>query len=173
MQKMCSRARWHSWMFAVVFGADDEVVIAERAHGAAVVAGEGEGVQSHACGRFFEGVDEVGRVPGGGDGEEDVAGSAEGFELARKDELVAEVVAGGGEDGAVGGEGDGAERAAVDGEAHDELGDEVLGVGGGAAVARDKQGATVAQGVRCVSAAASSVACRASSSSTDCMAATD
>ena len=45
----------------------------------------------------------------------------------------------GGEDGGVGGEGDGAEGGAVCGEADDELGDEVLGVGGGASVAGDEE----------------------------------
>src|ERR1700761_6528620 len=54
-------------------------------------------------------------------------------------EANAEVIAGGGEDGGVGGEGDGAEGRAGDSEADDELGYEVLGVGGGATVAGDEE----------------------------------
>ena len=61
--------------------------------------------------------------------------------------VEAEVVAAGGEDGGVGGEGDGAEGGAVVGEADDELGDEVLGVGGGASVAGDEELAAGLHGV--------------------------
>ena len=117
---------------------DDDVVVAEVAHFAAVVAGEADGGNA----RFFalvKGFDDVGRVAGGGDAEEDVAGLAEGFDLAGEELIEAEVVTGGGEDGGVGGEGDGAEGGAVDGEADDELGDEVLGVGGRATVAGDEE----------------------------------
>ncbi len=71
--------------------------------------------------------------------EEDVAGLADGFDLAGEEMVEAVVVAGGGEDGGVGGEGDGAEGGAVNGEADDELGDEVLGVGCGATVAGDEE----------------------------------
>ena len=67
--------------------------------------------------------------------------------FAGEDVLEAVVVADGGEDGAVGGEGDGAEGGAVDGEADDELGDDVLGICGRAAVAADEQLAAVAHGV--------------------------
>ncbi len=88
---------------------------------------------------FGEGAEEVFAVAGGGDGEEDVAGGGEGFELAGEDVVEGVVVADGGEDGGVGGEGDGAEGGAVDGEAGDEFGDEVLGVGGGAPVAGDEE----------------------------------
>ncbi len=96
---------------------------------AAVVAGEGDGGEGEGAGAL-EGAEAVGGVAGGGDGEQDVAGLAEGFDLAGEDVVEAVVVADGGEDGAVGGEGDGAEGGAVDGEADDELGDDVLGVRG-------------------------------------------
>jgi hypothetical protein len=66
-----------------------------------------------------EGLDDVLGVAGGGDAEEDVAGLAEGFDLTLEEVVEAEVVAGGGEDGGVGGEGDGAEGGAVGGEADD------------------------------------------------------
>ena len=96
---------------------------------------------------LVEGVEDVGGVAGGGDAEEDVAGLAEGFDLAGEDLVEAEVVGAGGEDGGVGGEGDGAEGGAVVGEADDELGDEVLGVGGGASVAGDEELAAGLHGV--------------------------
>ena len=75
---------------------------------------------------------------------EDVARTPQCFDLAGEELVEAVVVAGGGEDGGVGGEGDGAEGGTVDGEADDELGDEVLGVGGGATVAGDEELVAVA-----------------------------
>ena len=103
-------------------GGDDDVVVAEGGHFPAAVAGEADGVDVHLfC--LVEGFEDVGRVAGGGDAEEDVAGLAEGFDLACEDLVEAEVVAAGGEDGGVGGEGDGAEGGAVGGEADDKLGD--------------------------------------------------
>ncbi len=119
-------------------GGDDDVDVGEGLHGAAVVAGVGDGVEAEGAG-LLEGADAVPAVAAGGDGEEDVAGLAEGFDLALEDVVEGVVVADGGEDAAVGGEGDGAEGGAVDGEACDELGDEVLGVGGGATVAADEE----------------------------------
>ena len=59
----------------------------------------------------------------------------EGFNLAGEDLVEAEVVGAGGEDGGVGGECDSAEGCAVFAESNDELGYEVLGVGGRASVA--------------------------------------
>jgi hypothetical protein len=119
-------------------GGDDDVVVAEIAHLAAARAGEADGGDAGFAG-LFEGVEDVGGVAGGGDSEKDVAGLAEGFDLAGKDLIETEVVAAGGEDGGVGGEGDGAEGGAGVGETDDELGDEVLGVGGGASVAGDEE----------------------------------
>ncbi len=119
-------------------GWDDDVDVGEFLHDAAVVAGVGDGVEAEGAGDF-EGLDAVFGVAGGGDGEEDVAGLAEGFDLALEDVVEGVVVADGGEDTGVGGEGNGAEGGTVDGEAGDELGDEVLGVGGGATVAADEE----------------------------------
>ena len=56
----------------------------------------------------LEGLDAVAAVAAGGDGEEDVAGLAEGFDLALEDVVEGVVVADGGENAGVGGEGDGA-----------------------------------------------------------------
>ena len=119
-------------------GGDDDVVVAEIAHLAAAVAGKADGSEAGFAG-LFEGLKDVWRVAGGGDAEEDVAGLAEGFDLAGKDLIETEVVAAGGEDGGVGGESDGAEGGASVGEADDELGDEVLGVGGGASVSGNEE----------------------------------
>ena len=115
-------------------GGDDDVVITELAHFSAAGAGEADGGEAGFAG-LFEGVENVGGVAGGGDAEEEVAGFGDGFDLAGKYCVVAEVVGAGGEDRGVGGEGDGAKGGTVVGEADDELGDEVLGVGGGATVA--------------------------------------
>ena len=117
---------------------NDDVVVAEGAHLAAIVAGEADGDDVHFPG-LIQGLEDVGGVTGGGDAEKDVAGLAEGFELTGEEVVEAVVVACGGEDRRVGGEGDGAEGRAVDGEADDELGDEVLRVGGGATVAGDEE----------------------------------
>ena len=127
-------------------GGDDDVVLAEVAHLAAAVAAEADSGEAGSAG-LFEGVEDVGRVAGGGDAEEEVAGFAEGFDLAGEDLIEAEVVGAGGEDGGVGGEGDGPEGRAGVGEADDELGDEVLGVGGGASVAGDEELAAGLHGV--------------------------
>ena len=122
-------------------GGDDDVVVAEIAHLAAAVAGEADGGDVHLAG-LFEGSEDVGGVAGGGDAEEEIAGFGDGFDLSGKHCIVTEVVGAGGEDGGVGGEGDGAKGGAIMGEADDELGDEVLGVGGGATVAGDEELAT-------------------------------
>lgn len=119
-------------------GGDDDVDVGEGFHGAAVVASVGDGVEAEGAGQG-EGLDAVFAVAAGGDGEEDVAGLAEGFDLALEDVVEGVVVADGGEDAGVGGEGDGAEGGAIDGEAGYEFGDEVLGVGGGASVAADEE----------------------------------
>jgi hypothetical protein len=119
-------------------GGNDNVVLAEGAHLAAVGSGEADGGDVLLVG-LLEGGDEVFGVSGGGDAEEDVAGLAEGFDLAGEDGFVAEIVAGGSEDGGVGSEGYRAECWTIDSEADDELGDEVLGVRGGATVAGDEE----------------------------------
>jgi hypothetical protein len=119
-------------------GRNDDVVIADLAHLAAAVAGEPDGSDAGFAG-LFESVEDVRRVAGGGDAQEDIAGLAERFDLAREDLVEAEVVGAGGENGGVGGEGDGAQGGAVVGEADDELGDEMLGVRGGASVAGDEE----------------------------------
>lgn len=62
----------------------------------AAFAGECDGgTMLFLCG--FCGVDNVGGVAAGADGEDDVAGLGEGFDLSGEDVGEAEVVAGGGE----------------------------------------------------------------------------
>ncbi len=128
-------------------GGDDDAVVAERAHFAAARTGETDGGDADDFG-LGEGFEDVFGVARGGDAEEDIAGLAEGFELAGEEVVEAVVVAGGGEDGGVGGEGDGAEGRAVDGEADDELGDEMLRVGCGATVACDEKFVAGLHGLR-------------------------
>jgi hypothetical protein len=127
-------------------GGDDYVVIAEVPHLAAAVAAEADGDEVHRAG-LVEGLEDIGGVAGGGDAEEDVSGLAEGFDLTREDAIEAKVVAGSGKDRGVCGEGDGAEGGTVCGEADYKLGNEVLGVGGGASVAGDEEFAASLHGV--------------------------
>ncbi len=127
-------------------GGDDDVDVGEGGHGSATVAGVGDGVDAEGAGQA-EGFDAVLAVAGGGDGEEDVAWEAEGFDLALEDVVVGVVVADGGEDAGVGRQRYRAECWPIHGEAGDELGDEVLGVGGGATVAADHELAAGLQGV--------------------------
>ncbi len=119
-------------------GGDGDAEVAEGAHLAAVATGETEGGEAEFFGGL-EGGEDVGRITGGGDAEEDVAGESVGFDLAGEDAVEVPVVGGRGEDGGIGGEGDGAQGGAVGGEADDELGDEVLGIGRGASVAGDEE----------------------------------
>ena len=79
-----------------------------------------------------------GRVAARADGDEDVALPPQAAHLAREDFVVGVVVRHRGEDGRVGGERDRGERLAFAFEATDELGGEMLAVGGGAAVAADE-----------------------------------
>lgn len=126
-------------------GGDDEVMVAVGGHFASSVAREAycENTLFFALG---EGVEDIGGVARGGDAEEDVAGLGEGFNLTGEDLVEAEVVAAGGEDGGVYRQRYGTQRGAVDGEAYDEFGDEVLSVGGGASVAGYEELAAVAHG---------------------------
>src|SRR5690606_37007974 len=70
----------------------------------------------------------------------------QGGDLALEDGVETVVVADGGEDGGVGIQGDARQRQAVALEAADQLGDEVLGIGGRSAIAAGKDLAVVGQG---------------------------
>jgi hypothetical protein len=74
-------------------------------------------------------------VAAGADAERDVAGRSERFDLALEDPVVAVVVADRGQNRRVGGERDGRPAASLAHVAADELGGQVLSVGGAATVA--------------------------------------
>ncbi|MCY1180230.1 hypothetical protein D9M73_206610 [compost metagenome] len=95
----------------------------------------------------LDGLDDVGRVAAGGDGQQYVAGLAEGADLLGEDFVVAVVVGDRGDGRAVGGQCDGRQARALAFEAVQQLGGEVLGVAGGAAVAAGQNLAFVEQGV--------------------------
>lgn len=99
-------------------------------------AGEGDGDAAAFVGGSEAGED-VGAGAAGGDAEGDIAGLGEGFDLAGEDGFKAEIVAVGGQDGGVGREGESGQCGAVFAVAHDELGGEVLGICGAAAVAEE------------------------------------
>src|SRR5580658_8059142 len=113
-----------------------QAVIAERRHFAAALSGEPDGRDSHST-ALLKGAHDVGRVAGGGNGEEDVSRLAKSFNLAGEEALETIVVGDGGEDGGVRGECDGTHGGAIVDETANELRGNVLGVGCAAAVAGD------------------------------------
>jgi hypothetical protein len=124
---------------------DDEGVIGLAEDFAAAAAKEGDG-----DGAFFPGglesFEDVGGIAGGAEACDYVAGTGEGFDLAREDFFEAEVVGDAGEGGAVGGEGDGGEGVAGALVAADHFLGEVLGVGGAAAVAEGEELFSIPEG---------------------------
>jgi hypothetical protein len=117
---------------------DDDVMVAELAHLAAAVTGEADGVDLLLLG-LMQGAEDVLAVTRSGDAEEDVSGLGKRFNLTGEDLLERPVIADGGQDGGVRGEGDGAQGGAIDGEARDKLSDQMLRVGGRASVSSDQQ----------------------------------
>ncbi len=103
-------------------------------HLAAVLAGEGDDA-GLALMRGFDGADHVGGVARGGNRQQQVARPHQGLHLLGKDLLVAVVVGDRGERRGVGGQGDAGQARALALVAAGQFGGEVLGVGGGAAVA--------------------------------------
>ena len=85
--------------------------------------------------RRFDGGQHVGRVAAGADGDQHVAGLADGLHLLGVDRGKVVVVADRREDGAVGGQRDGRQTRALALEATHQFGGEMLGVGGRAAIA--------------------------------------
>ena len=84
---------------------------------------------------MLKGAQDIGRVAGGGNREEDVTRLAEGFNLARKETLEAIVIGDGGEDRSVRSESDGTHGGTIVDKAADELRGNVLGIGSAAPVA--------------------------------------
>ena len=92
-------------------------------------------------------LDDVGGVAGGRDGEQDIAGMAEAADLLGENLVERVVVADGGQDRAVGGQGDGGQFLALGLEAADQFGGEVLRVAGRSAVAAGENLAAIDQAV--------------------------
>jgi len=120
-----------------IAGRHAETKINNRFEFAAGTSGEGGGVHAHLFGDG-DGVKDVGRIAAGGDGNGDVAGAAEGFDLAGEDAAKAVVITDGGDGGDIGGERKCGESGAIEGEAADEFGGDVLGVRGAAAIAEEQ-----------------------------------
>ena len=107
---------------------------------------ERRGDEPHRLGLAQRGED-VRALAGGGDRDGDVAGPSERLDLARENLLEAEIVAGGGERGGVGGQRDRGDGGAVGLVADGQFGREMLGVGGAAAIAEEHQLAAAADRV--------------------------
>src|SRR5690606_32175851 len=104
-------------------------VVQHLADLAAILAGQRNHLHVPVVGGF-NGLDDVFRVAAGGNGHQQVAGLAQRIDLLGKNAVIAEVIADGGQDRGVGVERQGGQRQAVALKAADQLGDEVLGVGG-------------------------------------------
>ena len=105
-------------------------------HLAAALARHGDNMQSHLLGSL-EGLEDVLGVAGGGDADDDIALFGGAAQQAREHQIIAVVVAHGGEVGGVAVQGLGIERGTVVVEAAGELRRQVLGVRRAAAVAAE------------------------------------
>ena len=118
----------------------------QRGHAAAVAAGEGDdGHLTIMC--SLNGLDDIRGVAAGGNRQQYIARLAECADLLGEDLVVAVVVGDGGDGRAVGGQGDGRQAGALALETVEQLGGEMLGIAGGAAVAAGKNLALVEQGL--------------------------
>ncbi len=104
---------------------------------AAGTPGEGEGVHAHFPGDR-DGVKDVGGIAAGGNGDSDVAGAAEGLDLARKDPAEAVIIGNGGDGGKICGQGERGKGGPIKGEAADEFRGDVLGVRSAAAIPEEE-----------------------------------
>jgi hypothetical protein len=100
---------------------DEQWAIRERQRGTTVSAKEGNRFDPHSA-RCLERLEDVGRFRAGGEGDEDVAGLAQGAHLPRKDMLEAVVVGDAGQDGRMRSECDGGQWMAILFIATDEFG---------------------------------------------------
>ncbi|MCY1302189.1 hypothetical protein D9M70_518350 [compost metagenome] len=117
----------------------------EFPHDAAALACQGKHVHFAGAGGFH-GAHHIGGISAGGDRHQHIAGLAEGIDLALEDLVEAIVVADGGEDGGIGIERDASQGQAFALEAAHQFGDEMLRVGGRAAIAASQNLAVVRQG---------------------------
>jgi len=113
---------------------------------AAGTPGEGGGVHAHFFGDR-DGVKDVGGIAAGGNGDGDVAGAAEGFDLAGKDPAEAVIIGDGGDSGKICGQRERGKGGAIEGEAANEFRGDVLGVRGAATIPEEENLVAVLEGM--------------------------
>lgn len=126
---------------------DVEAVIRHAQSLTAIVAGKGDGRHARLRG-LAKSFEHIGRSPAGGDTPGDVPLLTEGLDLSGEDEGKIRIVADAGQEGGVGGQGDGRQGGPVEEKAVDEFCGDMLGVGGAAAVAEDEDFVALTEGVR-------------------------
>ena len=94
-----------------------------------------------------DGVKDVGGIAAGGNGDGDVAGAAEGFDLARKDPAEAVIIGDGGDGGKICGERERWKGGAIEGEAANEFRGDVLGVRSAAAITEQENLVAALEGI--------------------------
>ena len=127
-----------------IFGGYIQQDVGEIFHRPAGCAGHGDDLNAHLLGRF-EGFEDVFGIAGGGDAHDDIAGFGSAPQESREDEVIAIVVAHGGEVGGVAVKGLGVERRPIEVETAGKFRSEVLGIGRAAAVAAEMDLAAIAQ----------------------------
>ena len=126
---------------------DEEVHGFGATDGAAVVADEGNRQQALSlC--LLQRLQDIWGIAAGGNAHSDVLGLTVGDDLAEKDALVADIVADRCDDGGVIDKGDGRQRTPVRERRVEEIGDDILGVGGAATVTECQQFAASGEALR-------------------------
>jgi hypothetical protein len=127
-------------------GGDGEQRVGHVPQAASGFSGKCRGGDFHGV-RLLQRPNYVWTVSGSGDSDGDVAGAAEGLDLAGENGFKAEIVGAGGQDRGIRGESDGGEGTAVGDEPHSQFGGEMLGVGGAASIAEEQKFATLLESV--------------------------
>ena len=99
--------------------------------------GEGGGVHAHFPGEG-DSMKHVGGIAAGGNGNGNVAGATEGFNLPGEDAAEAVIIGDGGDGGKIRGQGKRGKSGAIKGEAANEFRGDVLGVRGAAAITEEE-----------------------------------
>src|SRR4030042_3088923 len=110
----------------------------------AILAGEGYGCHPYLLGRA-QPLDNIGGFPARSYAPGDIPLASEGLNLSGEDAGKICVVADAGQNGGSRGQGDGRQRRPIEEEVIDELGGDMLGIGGTAAVAEDENFIAVAK----------------------------
>ena len=113
---------------------NDDLVITESLYGTAVFAGQTDRRYTHRS-RLVEGCEYIRALATGAETDEDVSGTTQSFDLARKDAIVAIVVSDAGESRHIGVQTDRREWATIALVTADEFFSQVQGVGSASAVA--------------------------------------